>query len=268
MPDNGILDWDLLEAAWPWMALAFGLVVGSFSNVCIHRIPLRLSVVRPRSRCPRCDAPIRAWENVPILSYLALGGRCRACRVPISPRYPLVEAANGAMYFVLARAMGLTPEAVVTMGFVTALLVLTLIDYDHQLLPNVITLPGVAVGLAASFLPAPPTPADALVAAAGGYLAFFAVAKAYERSRGVEGLGQGDWKMTAMMGAFLGWQKLLLAVFVATLGGTVVGLGLMAFGGRTSRHALPLGTFLGLAAIAVVFAGGPVLEWYRGLLHG
>ena len=266
MPDSGLLD--PLPALWPWLALAVGLVVGSFSNVCIHRLPERQSVVRPRSRCPRCGAPIGAADNVPILSYLFLRGRCRACRATISPRYPLVEAANGAMYFALARLMGPTPAAVVAMAFVTALLILTLIDYDHQLLPDAITLPGIAVGLAASFLPGPPTPLSSAVAAAGGYLAFWAVAKAYERTRGMEGLGQGDWKMTAMLGAFLGWEKLLLTVFVATLAGTVVGLALMAFGGRSGRHALPLGTFLGIAAIAVVFSGQPVLDWYRGLLRG
>lgn len=263
-----MLDLDLVEALWPWIALVAGLVVGSFANVCIYRVPLGRSVVRPRSRCPRCDAPIRSWENVPVLSWLALRGRCRACRAPISARYPLVEAANAAMYFALAGSLGLTLQAVATMAFVTALLVLTLIDYDHHLLPNVITLPGIVLGLAASLLPGPPTPLDAAAAAAAGYLAFFAVAKTYERTRGMEGLGQGDWKMTAMLGAFLGWQKLLLTVFAATLGGTVVGLGLMAFGGRSSRHALPLGTFLGIAGIAVVFGGQPVLDWYRGLLHG
>ena len=268
MPDSGVLDLELLQALWPWAALAAGVVVGSFANVCIHRIPRGLSVVRPRSRCPRCEAPIRAWENVPVLSYLALGGRCRSCREPISPRYPLVEAANGAMYFALAHRMGPTPQAVVTMVFVTALLVLSLIDYDHHLLPNVITLPGIAFGLAASLLPGAPTPLEAAAAAAGGYLALFAVAKAYERTRGIEGLGQGDWKMTAMLGAFLGWQKLLLTVFAATLGGTLIGLALMAFGGRSSRHALPLGTFLGFAGIAVVFFGQAVLDWYGGLLHG
>ncbi len=265
MPDSEVLD--PLAAQWPWVALLCGLVVGSFANVCIHRLPERRSVVRPRSRCPRCDAPIRAADNVPVLSYLALGGRCRACRAPISARYPLVEAANGAMYFALARVMGPTPQAAVAMALVTALLVLTLIDYDHQLLPDAITLPGIAVGLAASLLPGPPTPLDAAAAAAGGYLAFFAVAKAYERTRGMEGLGQGDWKMTAMLGAFLGWEKLLLTVFAATLGGTVVGLGLMALRGRSSRHALPLGTFLGIAGIAVVFGGKPVLDWYRGFLR-
>lgn len=266
MDGSGILD--PLLALWPWVALVVGLVVGSFANVCVHRVPQRRSVVTPRSRCPRCEAPIRAADNVPVLSYLFLRGRCRACGAPISPRYPLVEAANGVMYLVLARLMGPTPRVAVAMVLVTALLVLSLIDYDHHLLPNSITLPGIAVGLAASFLPGPPTPLAAAAAAAGGYLALFAVARVYERTRGIEGLGQGDWKMTAMLGAFLGWEKLLLTVFVATLGGTLVGLGLMAFAGRTSRYELPLGTFLGFAGIAVVFAGQPVLDWYRGLLHG
>jgi leader peptidase (prepilin peptidase) / N-methyltransferase len=266
MPDSGWLD--PLPALWPWLALLVGLVVGSFANVCIHRLPERQSVVRPRSRCPRCGSPIGAVDNVPIVSYLALRGRCRACRAPISARYPLVEGANAAMYYALARLMGPTLPAAVAMAFVTALLVLTLIDYDHQLLPDAVTLPGIAAGLAASLLPGPPTPLSSAAAAAGGYLAFWAVAKAYERTRGVEGLGQGDWKMTAMLGAFLGWEKLLLTVFVATLSGTVIGLGLMAFGGRSGRHALPLGTFLGIAGIAVVFAGQPVLDWYRGLLRG
>jgi leader peptidase (prepilin peptidase) / N-methyltransferase len=266
MTDSGL--WDPLPALWPWVALALGLIVGSFANVCIHRLPERRSVVTPRSRCPRCEAPIGAIDNVPVLSYRALRGRCRRCREPISPRYPLVEAANGAMYLVLARLYGPTPQAAVAMALVTALLVLSLIDYDHQLLPDAVTLPGIAVGLAASLLPGPPTPLGAAAAAAGGYLAFLAVAKAYERTRGIEGLGEGDWKMTAMLGAFLGWEKLLLTVFAATLGGTLVGLALMAFGGRTSRHALPLGTFLGIAGIAVVFTGQPVLDWYRGLLRG
>jgi leader peptidase (prepilin peptidase)/N-methyltransferase len=264
MDGSGLLD--PLPALWPWVALVAGLVVGSFANVCIHRLPERRSVVTPRSRCPQCGTPIRAMDNVPILSYLALGGRCRTCRAPISARYPLVEAANAAMYFALARLLGPSPRAVVAMALVTALLVLSLIDYDHQLLPDAITLPGIALGLAASLLPGPPTPQSAVAAAAGGYLALLAVAKAYERTRGIEGLGQGDWKMTAMLGAFLGWEKLLLTVFVATLSGTLVGLGLMAFAGRSGRHALPLGTFLGLAGIAVVFAGEPVLDWYGGLL--
>jgi leader peptidase (prepilin peptidase) / N-methyltransferase len=142
-----------------------------------------------------------------------------------------------------------------------------LIDLDHQLLPDVITLPGVALGLVASMVVPdwPVRPLSAVLSAAFGYLAFFAVATAYKKARGVEGLGRGDWKMVAMLGAFLGWERMLLTVFVATLAGTLVGLALMALRGRSAQHALPLGTFLGAAALLVLFAGAPVIEWYRGL---
>jgi leader peptidase (prepilin peptidase) / N-methyltransferase len=253
---------------WPVVALALGLIVGSFSNVCIHRLPLRQSVVKPRSRCPHCGAEIAAWDNVPLLSYVILGGRCRHCRAGISIRYPLVEATNGALYLGLSLQYGASLRAFALMAFVTAMLVLSLIDLEHRILPNVITLPGIAVGLAASLLPGPPGPLSAAVGAAGGYLAFWAVAEAYRRTRGVEGLGQGDWKMTAMIGAFLGWDQLLLAVLIASVTGTLVGLGLIAFRGGNGKYALPLGTFLGLAGIVVAFLGEPVTTWYRGFLHG
>jgi leader peptidase (prepilin peptidase)/N-methyltransferase len=253
---------------WKWSALVLGLIVGSFANVCIHRLPRRQSVGTPPSACPRCGARIRPWDNVPVLSYLALLGRCRRCRAPISARYPLVEAANGAAYFALAALMGPHLRTVVMMGLVTALLVLSLIDLEWQILPNVITLPGVAVGILASFLPGPPTTLGALAAAAGGYLALMALALAWKRFRHVDALGEGDWKMTAMLGAFLGWQGMVLTVFLASVMGTVVGVALIAFAGRTREHKLPLGTFLGLAGIAVVFVGDPLLAWYRGLLAG
>jgi leader peptidase (prepilin peptidase)/N-methyltransferase len=154
------------------------------------------------------------------------------------------------------------------MALVTALIVLSLIDLEWQILPNVITIPGVAVGLLASVLPGPPTLPGALAAAAGGYLALMALALLWQRLRKVEALGQGDWKMTAMLGAFFGWQGMVLTVFLASLLGTLVGVGLILFGGRTGQHKLPLGTFLGLAGIAVVFVGEPLLAWYKGLLAG
>lgn len=260
-----------MESLWPWGALALGLIVGSFANVCVHRLPIEQSVVTPRSRCPRCGAPIRAWDNVPVLSYLALLGRCRACRAPISPRYPLVEAANGALYFALASAHGPTPRALATMAFATAVLVLTLTDLDHQLLPNAITLPGIVAGLAASFLPGPPqgpSPLDALAAAVGGFAVLYAVGKSWEGLRGIEALGGGDPKMVAMLGAFLGVQKVVLTVFLASLVGTLVGAAFIALARRGFQQKLPLGTFLGLAALAVVFTGDPILAWYRGLLRG
>ncbi len=264
-------DWTLLlrSPAFETTALLLGLIVGSFANVCIYRLPRRESVVAPPSRCPSCGTTIRARDNVPVLGWLLLRGRCRACRAPISPRYPLVEAVNGLLWLCLAVVRGPRLQTFVEMALVTALLVLGFIDLDHQILPDAITLPGVAVGLAASFLPdSPVRPLAALLAAAGGWLAFAAVAKAYHRLRGVEGLGQGDWKLAAMLGAFLGWQPMLLTILIATVAGTVVGLGAVALRGRDMRHALPLGTFLGAAGIAVVFFGDPILSWYQGLLRG
>ena len=264
-------DWTLLlrTPAFETTALLLGLVVGSFANVCIHRLPRRESVVSPPSRCPSCGALIRARDNVPILSWLLLGGRCRSCRAPISRRYPAVEAANGLLWLALAVLRGPRVETFVAMVLVTVLLVLSLIDLDHRLLPDAITLPGIAAGLAASFLPSSPVrPLAALLAAAGGWLAFAAVAKAYQRLRGVEGLGQGDWKMAAMLGSFLGWQPMLLTVLLASVAGTLVGLGAVALRGRDMRYALPLGTFLGAAGIATVFFGDAMLAWYRGALGG
>jgi leader peptidase (prepilin peptidase)/N-methyltransferase len=264
-------DWSLLlrSPAFEVTALLLGLIVGSFANVCIHRLPRGTSVVHPPSRCPACGTLIKAYDNLPVLGWLLLRGRCRACRVPISWRYPVVEAANGLLWLALAFWHGPAPRTFVEMAFVTALLVLSLIDLDHQILPDVITLPGLGLGLAASFLPGSPvTPLVALLASAGGWLTFASVAKAYEKTRGVEGLGQGDWKLAALLGAFLGWQKLLLTVLVASLGGTVVGLLAIALRGRDMRYALPFGTFLGAAGVLAVFLGDVLLGWYRGLFGG
>ena len=264
-------DWSLLlrTPAFETTAFLLGLVVGSFANVCIHRLPLGLSVVHPPSRCPACGTLIKAYDNLPVLGWLLLRGRCRACRAPISWRYPAVEAANGLLWLALAHWHGPAPRSFVEMALVSALLVLSLIDLDHQILPDVITLPGVAIGLLASFLPGSPVaPLAALLAAAGGWLAFAAVAKAYEKTRGVEGLGQGDWKLAALLGAFLGWQKMLLTVLLASMAGTLVGLLAIALRGRDMRYALPLGSFLGAAGVLAVFLGDALLGWYRGLFGG
>lgn len=250
------------------VSLVFGMVLGSFANVCIHRLPLEISVVTPGSRCPRCQAPIRAWQNVPVLSYVLLGGRCAACRAPISPRYPLVEAANGLFCLGLAAQYGPTPATLVRMLLVTALVVLVLIDADHQILPDAVTLPGIGAGVAASFVPGWGVGwLEALLAAAGGFLVFAAVGWAWERLRGIEALGRGDWKLAAMLGAFLGWQELLWVVFMGSLAGTLAGLGAMARHGQGLQLRLPFGTFLGLAAIAVLFVGRALVTWY-GVLWG
>jgi leader peptidase (prepilin peptidase)/N-methyltransferase len=252
-----------------WQALLFGMIVGSFANVCIYRLPRGESLVRPRSRCPACGAPIAALDNIPVLSWLFLGGRCRRCRGRISGRYPAVEMANGLLWMGIAASLGPTPRAVALMIFATAVLVLALIDLEHQLLPDVVTLPGIAFGVASSFLAeSPVTPLGSVLAAAGGFAALTLVNAAYRSARGTDGFGGGDPKMVAMIGAFLGWQGALLTVFVASVAGTVVGVGLMVFEGRNAQHKLPLGTFLALAALVVVFAGDPLVGWYRGFLRG
>jgi leader peptidase (prepilin peptidase) / N-methyltransferase len=264
-------DWSLLlrTPAFEITACLLGLVVGSFANVCVHRLPRGESVVSPPSRCPSCGARIEARDNLPVLGWLLLRGRCRSCRAPISWRYPAVEAANGALWLALAALHGPRLGTAIEMALVTALLILSLVDLDHQLLPDVITLPGIVLGLAVSFLPQwSVRPVVAFAAAAGGWLAFAVVAKTYEKARGVEGLGQGDWKLAAMLGAFLGWQKMLLTVLLASMAGTVVGLLAIALRGRDMRYALPLGTFLGAAGALVVFLGDALLAWYRGLFGG
>jgi leader peptidase (prepilin peptidase) / N-methyltransferase len=269
---------DLLRPPfWEWTAAALGLIVGSFANVCIHRIPRDESIGTPPSRCPGCGTRIRAWDNIPVVSYLVLGGRCRTCRTRISARYPLVEAANAAAYWGVAAVYGPTLAAAIAMPLVTVLLVLSLIDLDHQILPDVITRPAIAAGIAASVLVHRPwldggaRPEsliggafwwEAPAAAAAGYAAFALIAWAGRRYYGQEALGRGDWKLAAMLGAFLGFKGLLLTVFFGSLLGAVIGLSLVALRKASRTTPIPFGTFLGVAGIAVVLAGAPVWQWY------
>jgi leader peptidase (prepilin peptidase)/N-methyltransferase len=280
-PDPSLL---LETPAFETMALFMGLIVGSFANVCIHRLPrgrepaagrLRgllqqaLSVVHPGSRCPACGASIRPSDNVPVVSWLVLRGRCRSCRAPIAIRYPLVEAANGVLWLSLALLRGPRLTTLVDALLVTALLILMLIDLEHQLLPDVITLPGIALGLAASFLPgARVFPLSALAAAVAGYLGFAALAWAWKRLRGIEALGEGDWKLAALLGAFLGGHELLLVLLIASTAGSLVGVAAIALGRGGWQSRLPFGTFLGAAGIVVVFWGESLLGVYRVLQGG
>jgi leader peptidase (prepilin peptidase)/N-methyltransferase len=261
---------DFLDSPlWPGFALLLGLIVGSFANVCIHRLPLGSSIVRPPSACPRCATPIRALDNVPLVSYALLRGRCRSCQAPISLRYPAVEAINGAAYLGLALSFGPTPRTAFSMAFFSALLVLGLIDLDHQILPDVITLPGVVLGVLANLaLAGWPGALGSLASAAGGFLVMWAVATVARWHYREEALGMGDWKMAAMLGAFLGWQKLLLAVLLGTALGSLVGGALVVLRGVGGRHKLPLGSFLALGGMAALFAGEPILAWYRERFFG
>jgi leader peptidase (prepilin peptidase)/N-methyltransferase len=197
----------LSAATLPLLLLAFaaGASVGSFLNVCIHRIPEDESVVRPGSRCPRCRVPIAWYDNVPIVSWVVLRGRCRSCEAPIATRYPLVEAAAGALAVVALWRLGVTAPALLAFAFTAALLLITFIDFDHFFIPDEVSLPGILIGLAATLLPGGISVVDSLVGTVLGGGVLWLLAWGYERSTGVEGMGFGDVKLLAMIGAFLGW---------------------------------------------------------------
>jgi leader peptidase (prepilin peptidase)/N-methyltransferase len=258
-----------MELAPPWLlpafAALFGLIWGSFLNVVIHRLPSGESLVSPRSRCPSCRKPVAAHDNVPVLSYLVLGGRCRHCRAGISLRYPLIEGAVGAASLLAFLRHGLSLEYGAELAFVAAMLALIFIDFDHQILPNSITLPGTAIGLALAGPRDGMTFRDALLGALLGAGLLFFVAEVYFRLRKAEGLGMGDVKMMAMVGAFVGWKGVLLTLFLGSLSGTLVGLLVMATSKADLRTKLPFGTFLGMGAIATVYVGERLIGWYTSL---
>jgi len=263
------------------LAAGLGLCIGSFLNVCIHRLPRGLSVVRPRSACPGCRGLIAWYDNIPLLSWLILRGRCRACGAPIAVRYPLVEAATGALFVAALGVEGPTLEAAVTAGFGAALLALILIDAEHQLLPDAITLPGIAAGIGLAPLRAALSPVAAerpatalaysIAAAALGYAIPWALNGAYrgwQALRGVatpareDGIGRGDFKLLAMIGAFLGARLLLFTLLGGAVSGAAWGLTLMATRGYGWKSKLPFGVFLGGAALVALFAGERLVEAY------
>jgi leader peptidase (prepilin peptidase)/N-methyltransferase len=239
-----------------------GLFVGSFLNVCIYRLPLGRTVLWGRSHCPHCDRQIRPWENIPVLSWLALRGRCAGCGAWIGLQYPLVELVTGALFAGAAWLYGPSWLLVPRLLFVCAMIVLFMIDLQHRILPNVITIPGIVVGLAFSLF-LPPGLRDALIGAAACSLLLFGMGEAVSRVLGKEALGFGDVKMIAMMGAFLGWQLTLVSLFLASFLGSVIGIGLVALT-RNRDYEIPLGSFLAIGALAAAAFGQPLLDWYVG----
>ena len=247
---------------------AFGAVVGSFLNVCIYRIPAEKSIVSPPSSCPACGHQIRWFENIPILSYLLLRGRCSACRLNISPRYPAVEALTGILFALTFYYFGFSSTTIVYMVFVAALVVIIFIDLDHQIIPDVISLPGILIGFAGSFFIPWLTWYDSILGILLGGGSLLAVAWIYEKLTGREGMGGGDIKLLAMFGAFLGWQAVFPIIFLASLAGTLVGVPLMLAQKGDTRLAIPFGPFLALAAVVYLFWGKMLIGWYLGLLGG
>ena len=237
-------------------AALLGLVTGSYLKVVIHRLPRGESTVRPRSRCPWCGGGIRARDNLPVLSYLLLKGRCRNCGAPISWRYPAFEALTALLFVAVLWRFGVTLEALVALVFGCLLLALAAIDFDHFLLPDKLTLPGILVGLAAqpwlprtSFL-------DAVLGVAIGAGMLILLINFWYWLRGEEGMGMGDVNMLAMVGAFLGWQGVLVTFALGTVAGALVGLALLAARRLELRGRLPFGLFLAIGALVALFEIG------------
>jgi leader peptidase (prepilin peptidase)/N-methyltransferase len=251
--------------ALPYLLLlgVLGLAIGSFLNVCIHRIPREQSLSHPPSRCPACGYALRWFDNLPVVSYAAIGGRCRKCRAPISPRYPAVEIATAVLFVIHGLVFGWTPLLAMRLIFACAMVVLFAIDLEHHLLPDVITLPGIVLGLAASAV-LPPGLRDALIGALAGGGALWLVGEAYYRYSGHEGMGGGDVKMLAMIGAFLGWKLALLTLVLSSFAGSLIGVIVIVLKRGGLKYALPYGTFLALGALVASLVGERVIEWYAG----
>jgi leader peptidase (prepilin peptidase)/N-methyltransferase len=254
------------------MAVGVGAAVGSFLNVVIYRLPEGQSVVTPRSHCTRCGTTIAWYDNLPVLSWLLLRGRCRSCHAAFSARYPLVELLTGLLLLALVVRFGVGLELLFSFYFACSLLVVTYIDLDHRLIPDRITLPGIAAGLVLALL----APGEARWMAVqswaigtlvgGGIL--WLVAWGYHVATGREGMGGGDVKLLAMIGAFLGWQGVLLTLLLSSFIGSAIGVLVMIRQGADSKLAIPFGPFLALGAIIALFWGDRIVSWYISSLGG
>lgn len=258
------------------IAFGFGAIVGSFLNVVIHRYPREESIVFPPSHCPACNTNIRPYDNIPIVSYLLLLGRCRACRAWISPRYPLIELANGLFYVAVMQRTGLSAGFVPVAAIISMTIVLIFIDLEIQILPDAIDLPGIVIGVvigalglgASTDLLLAKTWIESIAGAVVGGGLLLGVALTYKLVRKREGMGLGDVKMLAMIGAVVGWQAVLGTLFGASVAGAIFGSALALRHEQGFRVAIPFGVFLGISLLTVLFFGIDVYEWYLSLLLG
>lgn len=243
----------------------FGLVVGSFVNVCIHRLPRNESIVFPASRCPACKTPIRPWHNIPVIGFLMLMGKCRTCKSPISWRYPLVELLHGLGFLFILRQFGPSLQTTVYLVFFSALVAVIFIDLSHQIIPDVITLPGIVIGVIAASTILPPGLLNSVIGLFLGGGIFYLVAVLSLKILKKEGMGGGDIKLIAMIGAFLGWQGVLLTIFLASLSGSIIGIFMILLRGRTRADLIPFGPYLAFGAMTALFWGRGILNWYFSL---
>ena len=252
-----------MDTIFQILAFIYGLCIGSFMNVCIYRVPLSRSLIKPASACPRCGRPIPFYDNIPLVSFLLLRGRCRNCGAGISWRYPLVELLGGLTGLACVARFGPGLPALVYFVFCAVLIVVTFIDIDHGIIPDVITLPGIVLALAASFLLPRTSFGDALLGILLGGGSLLAVAVVYQWVAKREGMGMGDVKLLAMIGALIGWQGVLFTLFVGSLAGSLVGFVMVLTQGRKDlKLRVPFGPFLSLGAMVYVFAGPSLIRWY------
>ena len=250
---------------YPLFAFVFGMVVGSFLNVCICRMPKDESIVSPPSHCPHCSYQIRWYDNIPVVSYLLLRGKCRGCGARISIQYPLVELLNGVLTLLLFLHFGPTLAFAALLLFCSALVVITFIDIEHQIIPDEISLPGIVLGFVLSFFLKGHTWLNSLLGILAGGGSLLLVAYSYQRLTGKEGMGGGDIKLLAMMGAFLGWKAVPFIIFTGSLIGSVIGVSIMLFQKKDSKMAIPFGPYLAFGAVLYIFYGKPLIRWYLGL---
>jgi len=240
----------------------FGAAIGSFLNVCIFRLPAKMSIVKPRSQCPHCHHPLRFYDNIPIISFIFLQGICRYCDKPISWRYPLVELITALLAVLIFIKFGLTLKFLVFFIFIAVLIVITFIDLDHQIIPDILTLPGIPIfTLAAIFLVKIPWLEALLGILIGGGI-LFAIAVVYEFISKREGMGGGDIKLLAMIGGFLGWKSLIFILLFSSLAGALIGIAVMIIKKQDMKYAVPFGPFLAAAVVAYVFWGEAITRTF------
>jgi len=247
---------------WYIASVIFGGLIGSFLNVCICRLPRGESIVWPGSHCPHCQKPIRFYDNIPLLSYFLLRGKCRYCKGPISIQYPLVEGVTVLSSLLLIMKFGLSLSFLFYFAFISALTVVTVIDLYHQIIPDVISLPGIGVGLLASLLIPELTFWNSLIGILLGGGSLFMVATLYQWFFKREGMGGGDVKLLAMIGAFLGWKAVILTILLSSLIGSITGIVIMVLKGKNFKYAIPFGPFLSLGAVISLFYGERLIRWY------
>lgn len=244
------------------LAFIFGICIGSFLNVCIYRLPVSKSIVHPRSMCFNCGTAIRFYDNIPIISYVWLRGKCRHCGVPIPIRYPLVEIMGGLFSLCVYLKFGLTSQALIYFAFIATLLVITFIDIDHRIIPDIISLPGIAIFFLASLVLPTVTYRDSLLGIISGGGILYLIAFAYSLITKKEGMGGGDIKLLAMIGALIGWKGVLFTIFVSSAVGTISGILIMLMTRQDMKLKIPFGPFLAVGAIGYIFFGPQLVSFY------